>query len=211
MASRMVFTIILLIFVSSITLSSSSGVLQPSQVTTTINYTRLIVLTTTQPTTVFDGNKSPAATITISSTTTETSDLTEISRTTQNVTNIEFSTVTNTATSNFTTTSTITFVNMTINFQSPAEWAENQSVTVSGNLVRADGLSGNNLTVVVGLINGTVLATGVTNTTGGFSAVLRAPPTPGNYVILIVFNGLPVDPYYLGSRVLVQNVIVFSP
>ena len=68
MASRMVFTIILLIFVSSIMLSTSSGVLQPAQVTTTVDYTHLLVLTTTQsflstrPTAVFEGNKSPATT-----------------------------------------------------------------------------------------------------------------------------------------------------
>jgi len=221
MASRMVFTIIVLIFVSSIMLSTSSGLLQPAQVTTTVNYTHLLVLTTTesllstQTATVFEGNNSPATTVTISSTTTKTSDLTEISRatTTQNVTTVEFSTVTNTARSNFTTTttSTITFVNMTLNFQSPPEWAENQTVAVSGYLFRADGVSANNLTVVIGFINETVLATGVTNSTGGFSAILRAPPTPGNYALMIEFNGLLVGPYYLGSRILVQNVIVFDP
>ena len=173
MASRMVFTIIVLIFVSSIMLSTSSGLLQPAQVTTTVNYTHLLVLTTTesllstQTATVFEGNNSPATTVTIATTKTST----EISRatTTQNVTTVEFSTVTNTARSNFTTTttSTITFVNMTLNFQSPPEWAENQTVAVSGYLFRANGVSANNLTVVIGFINETVLATGVTNSTGG--------------------------------------------
>ena len=88
---------------------------------------------------------------------------------------------------------------MTINFQFPPEWAENQSVAVSGNLVRADGGLANNLTVVIGFINGTVLATGITNITGGFSAIFRAPLIPGNYALVIEFNGLLVDPYYLGS------------
>src|SRR5579872_112231 len=215
MASSMVFTIILLIFVSSITLSASTGLLQQAPVTTTENYTHLLVFTTTesflstQPTTVFESNKNPASTITISSTTTEISNLTEISRdtTTQNFTATKFSTVTNTTTA----TSTITFVNMSFNLQFPPELPENQTITVSGNLDRADGGLASNLTVEIGFTNGTVLATGVTNATGGFSAIFTAPPNPGNYALMVEFNGLLVDPYYLGSRILVQNVIVYSP